>query len=90
MDLGGTKTMSILALSGHIPEYIGDIIRFTNYSGDRNIAQYCGYASDFISQVINDDSIDGAVYPRSCDSARIIGSYLEKSGKRFFQFNLLL
>lgn len=80
--------MSILALSGHIPEHIGDIVRFTRYSGDRNISQFCGYASDFISQVINDDDIEGAVYPRSCDSARIITSYLEKSGKRLFQFNI--
>lgn len=80
--------MSVLALSGHIPEHIGDIVRFTNYSGERNITSFCGYASDFISQVLHDDTVNAAVYPRSCDSCRVITSYLENSGKRLYQFNI--
>ena len=80
--------MKILALSGFIPEEICDIVRFSQYSGERNISYYCGYASDFISQVLNDDSIDGAVYPRTCDSSRIITSYLENSKKFYYQLNV--
>ena len=49
--------MRILALSGFIPEQICDVVRFTGYEGEYNIAQYCGYAADYISQVINDDNL---------------------------------
>lgn len=80
--------MRILALSGFIPEHICDIVRFTGYEGEYNIAQYCGYAADYISQVINDDSIDGAVFPKSCDSSRIIGSYLADTDKFIYQINV--
>ena len=77
--------MRILSLSGFVPEQICDTVRFTQYAGDRNIAHYCGYVSDYISQVIHDDRIDGAVFPRSCDSTRTIGSYLSGTGKFLFQ-----
>ena len=77
--------MKILALSGFIPEQICDTIRFTHYTGDRNIAHYCGYASDFISQVLDDSGIDGAVFPKTCDSTRILQSYLAQSGKFCYQ-----
>ena len=77
--------MKILSLSGFIPEQICDTVRFEGYHGNRNISQYCGYASDFISQVLYDESIDGAVFPKSCDSCRIIGSYLKDSGKYIYQ-----
>lgn len=80
--------MRILALSGFIPEQICDVVRFTGYEGEYNIAQYCGYAADYISQVINDDSIDGAVFPKSCDSSRIIGSYLTDTDKFIYQINV--
>lgn len=80
--------MKILSLSGFIPEQICDIVRFNGYSGNRGIAHYCGYASDYISQVINDESIDGAVFPRSCDSCRVIGSYLSDCGKFLYQMNV--
>lgn len=80
--------MKILALSGFVPEQICDTVRFTQYAGERNISHYCGYASDFISQVLQDDGIDGAVYPKSCDSARILTSYLEGSAKFLFQFGV--
>lgn len=80
--------MRILALSGFIPEHICDVVRFTGYEGEYNIAQYCGYAADYISQVINDDSIDGAVFPKSCDSSRIIGSYLDDTDKFVYQINV--
>lgn len=80
--------MKILALSGFVPEYICDVVRFTGYDGEYNIAQYCGYAADYISQVINDDSIDGAVFPKSCDSSRIIGSYLTDTDKFIYQINV--
>ncbi len=77
--------MRILSLSGFVPEHICDTIRFTQYTGDRNISHYCGYVSDYISQVMQDDSIDGAVFPKSCDSTRTIRSYLSKTGKFLFQ-----
>ena len=77
--------MRILALSGFVPEHICDTVRFSGFSGDRNISLYCGYASDYISQVLKDSSIDGAVYPKSCDSTRIISSYLKESGKFSYQ-----
>ena len=77
--------MRILSMSGFVPEHICDVVRFTQYSGERNIAHYCGYASDFISQVKHDDSIDGAVFPKTCDSARILSSYLNKTNKFIYQ-----
>lgn len=80
--------MRILSLSGFVPEAICDTVRFIQYHGDRNITFYCGYASDYISQVLEDNSIDGAVFPKSCDSGRIIKSYLEDSGKFLFQIHV--
>lgn len=77
--------MKILALSGYVPEHICDITRFSQYSGDRNITHYCGYASDFVSKVLEDDSFDGAVYPKTCDSTRIISSYLSNALKFNYQ-----
>ncbi len=80
--------MKLLAMSGFVPEQICDIIRFTQYTGERNISHYCGYASDYISQVIHDNEIAGAVYPRSCDSSRIISSYLGITGKFLYQIRV--
>ncbi len=81
--------MKILSLSGFIPEEICDTIRFTGYPGEEKISHYCGYAADYISQVLEDDSIDGAVFPRSCDSCRIMGSYLSNhKGKFLYQFGI--
>ena len=89
MDFGRKgAVMRILALSGFVPEHICDIVRFTGFDGEYNIAQYCGYAADYISQVIKDDSIDGAVFPKSCDSSRIIGSYLSETNKFIYQINI--
>lgn len=82
--------MKILSMSGFIPEHICDVIRFTQYHGDRNIQNYCGYVSDYISQVLDDSSIDGAVFPRSCDSARTIAGYLSKSDKFVYQMAIPL
>ncbi len=80
--------MNILSMSGFVPEHICDTVRFMQYSGDRNISHYCGYASDFISQAINDDSVDGVVFPKSCDSSRIIPSYLQDCKKFIYQINV--
>lgn len=80
--------MRLLSMSGFVPEQICDVIRFTGYAGDRNISHYCGYANDFISQIINDDSIDGAVFPKSCDSSRVINSYIDEVNKFSFQINV--
>ena len=80
--------MKILAMSSFIPEHICDIERFTQFNGDRNISNYCGYASDFISRVIQDKEIDGAVYPLSCDSTRVITSYLSDCKKFFHQIRI--
>ncbi len=81
--------MKILSMSGFVPEQICDTIRFTQYAGDRNIAHYCGYAFDFVSKVLQDESIDGAVYPKSCDSTRIMSSYLSDSGKFLHQIGIV-
>lgn len=81
--------MKILSLSGFIPEEICDTIRFTGYVGETKISHYCGYAADYISQVLEDNSIDGAVFPRSCDSCRIMGSYLSNHKEKFlYQFGV--
>lgn len=83
--------MKLLSMSGLVPEQICDVVRYTGYTGytgERNIPHYCGYASDFISQVMYDEDFDGAVFPRSCDSSRIIKSYLSGSGKFLYQLNV--
>lgn len=80
--------MRILSMSGFIPEHICDIERFVSYPGDHNISHFCGYVSDFISQVIKEKEIDGAVFPRSCDSTRSISTYLQELGKFSFQFEI--
>lgn len=80
--------MKILALSGLVPEQICDVVRFTGWPGNRNIAHYCGYAADFISQVVEDPMVDGAVFPRTCDSSRILKSYLEETGKFLYQLTI--
>lgn len=77
--------MRILSMSGFVPEQICDTVRFTQYAGDRNISHYCGYVSDFISQVMQDETFDGAVFPKSCDSTRIIKSYLSGTDKFLYQ-----
>lgn len=80
--------MRLLSISGLVPEQICDLVRFTGYTGERDISHYCGYASDFVSQVIHDKDIDGAVFPRSCDSSRVIKSYLSGCGKFLYQFSV--
>lgn len=71
-------------MSGFVPEQICDTVRFTGFDGSGRLSHYCGYASDFISQVREDKSIDGAVFPKSCDSSRSIGSYIDDTGKFFY------
>ena len=73
--------MKILSMSGFVPEAICDTVRFNGFKGDAGFSHYCGYASDFISQVLSDDTVDGAVFPKTCDSSRSVSSYLEGSGK---------
>lgn len=80
--------MRLLSMSGFIPEHICDTVRFTGYNGDVSIAHYCGYAADFISQTIHDSSIDGAVFPHTCDSTRIMKSYLSQCDKFIYQMNV--
>lgn len=75
-------------MSGYVPEEICDTVRFSGYDGERNISHYCGYASDFISQVLQDADIDGAVFPHSCDSSRIMKNYLGECGKFIHQLNI--
>ena len=77
--------MKILALSGWVPEQICDTVRYVQTVARREISHYCPYASKFIEQVCTDASIDGAVFPRSCDSSRVIESYLEDCGKFVYQ-----
>ena len=73
--------MKILSMSGFVPEQICDTVRFTGFDGSERLSHYCGYAADFISKVKEDPQIDGAVFPKSCDSSRSIGSYIEETGK---------
>lgn len=80
--------MNILSLSGFVPEQICDTVRFFGYDGRQRISHYCQYVADFISQVLEDDGVDGAVFPRSCDSSRTVGSYLEGCGKFMHQIHV--
>lgn len=80
--------MNILSFSGFIPEQICDTVRFISYRGDRKISHYCGYAADFISRVMQDPDIDGAVFPKTCDSSRVLAGYLANSGKFLYQFHI--
>lgn len=73
--------MNILSFSGFIPEQICDTVRFIRYPGRQSISHYCAYAADFISQVLDDPGVDGCVFPRTCDSSRVLESYLTGSGK---------
>ena len=73
--------MKLLSLSGFVPEHIVDVIRFDGYVGSRNIPHYCGYASDFISEINNSTDIDGFIYPKTCDSCRVLGSYISKNNQ---------
>ncbi|MCR5615565.1 MAG: 2-hydroxyacyl-CoA dehydratase family protein [Saccharofermentans sp.] len=73
--------MKILSMSGFVPEAICDTVRFNGFKGDAGFSHYCAYASDYISQVLADDTIDGAVFPKTCDSSRSISSYIGESGK---------
>lgn len=73
--------MKILSMSGFVPEAICDTVRFNGFKGDAGFSHYCTYASDYISQVLSDDTIDGAVFPKTCDSSRSISSYIGESEK---------
>ena len=73
--------MKILSMSGFVPEAICDTVRFNGFKGDAGFSHYCTYASDYISQVLSDDTIDGAIFPKTCDSSRSISSYIGESGK---------
>lgn len=79
--------MKILSFSSFIPEQVCDIVRFTGYEGTRKISHYCSYAADYLSQVLEDSSVDGAVFPRSCDSCRSMPGYLpDETGKFLYSF----
>lgn len=80
--------MNILSFSGFIPEQICDTVRFIQYEGEQTIAHYCGYAADFISQALRDERFDGAVFPRTCDSCRVMASYLSGSQKFIHQLHI--
>lgn len=80
--------MNILSFSGFIPEQICDTVRFIHYPGDFKVSYYCGYAADYISQVRQDPKIDGAVFPRSCDSSRVMAGYLDGCGKFIYQLHI--
>lgn len=80
--------MNILSMSGFIPEHICDTVRFGGYNGKISIDHFCGYAKDFLSQVMEDDKIDGAVFPKSCDSTRNMLSYLKDCGKFAYQLSM--
>ena len=80
--------MKLLSMSSFVPEQVCDVIRFTGYKGNTKVSHYCGYAADYISQVLEDESIDGAVFPRSCDSTRVIDSYLQDIEKFVYKLHV--
>lgn len=80
--------MNILSLSNLVPEQICDTRRFFGYEKRKRISHYCQYAADFISRALDDPDIDGAVFPRTCDSCRTLGAYLESSGKFLYSLSL--
>lgn len=80
--------MNICSFSGFIPEQICDTVRFISHSGDYPISHYCGYASDFIARVRQDPDVDGAVFPRSCDSCRAMAGYLADCRKFIYQLHV--
>lgn len=80
--------MNILSFSGFIPEHICDTERFIQYQGTQKISHYCGYAADYISRVLEDPAVDGAVFPRSCDSSRSMAGYLSGCGEFLFQLHV--
>ena len=80
--------MNILTFSGFIPEQICDTKRFIRWNGVPVTSHYCGYAADFVSQVLTDPAIDGAAFPRTCDSSRVMVSYLDDCGKFVYQMHV--
>ena len=82
--------MKILSMSGFIPEYITDIVRFDGYVGNRSISHFCGYASDFISYINDGNKFDGVVFPKTCDSTRIMSSYVDDKKIFIHQINMPL
>lgn len=80
--------MHILSLSTLIPEQICDTERFFGYAGKQRISHYCEYALEFIARMLEDGTADGAVFPRTCDSCRTVGNYLESSGKFLHFFHI--
>lgn len=80
--------MNILSFSGFVPAQICDTVRFIQYRGQRNIPHYCGYAADFIAQVLDDPQVDGCVFPRTCDSSRVLASYLSECEKFVYRLHI--
>jgi benzoyl-CoA reductase/2-hydroxyglutaryl-CoA dehydratase subunit BcrC/BadD/HgdB len=76
----------ILTLSNYIPEEVIDLQRFITYQGSVRINNFCTYVQNFMSRIIDDPGIHGAIIPNSCDSVRIARDYLaEYSDKFLFQ-----
>jgi benzoyl-CoA reductase/2-hydroxyglutaryl-CoA dehydratase subunit BcrC/BadD/HgdB len=78
-----TVRKNILCLSNYVPEEITDVIRFDVYEPVLRLEGICTYALNFVSQVIADDSIDGAVIPNSCDSIRAARDMALKRTQKF-------
>lgn len=78
--------MTILSLSNLIPEQVCDTVRFFGYSSQQRISHYCEYVAEFISCVQEDDGVDGAVFPRTCDSSRVLSGYIGGVDKFLYQF----
>ena len=77
--------MKLLTLSNYVPEQIVDLVRFVNYNGIFRQSHFCKYIQDFTAMVLEDDSINGAVIPSSCDSVRSAADLLAESGKFIYQ-----
>lgn len=74
--------MKLLSISNYVPEQIADVIRFDqSSSASFRQTHYCPYLAACVSHVLDDPSVDGLVFPSSCDGARSMDAYLMGSGK---------
>lgn len=80
--------MKILGLSNFIPEHICDIEHFWGNDQAQDISHFCRYVSEYIARAKMEQDVDGLVFPKSCDSSRIIANYLSDTDKFLYQLTI--
>jgi benzoyl-CoA reductase/2-hydroxyglutaryl-CoA dehydratase subunit BcrC/BadD/HgdB len=73
----------ILYLSNYIPEEIVDVYRFNTYLPAMKLDNYCTMVLNYMSQIICDDTVDGALIPNTCDSVRVARDILKTQTRKF-------